>query len=190
MEEFAPLLALIAFSFALSALAKAKGNAGQGKRTGRPSAGSPTRANTSEARRSGSFRSPWENQSLQATEKTARSSQAASSGSTASGSLQLPDEDPTQIRHVPIQPTLVSQHLEDADYGSLPTQETEGFDPCHDEQLSEMDRAEAAQPFRAAGPVSPGLGLSWASGDIVKGFVYGEILKHHTPASGPRGVRG
>ena len=60
------------------------------------------------------------------------------------------------------------------DYGSLPSgslraESTEGHDPCHDGW---------APPAAAEDPVETGAGLnlSWAGSDIVKGFIYGEIL--------------
>ena len=55
--------------------------------------------------------------------------------------------------------------------GSLKTDIPEGTDPCHDgwEAVPEP----AAETRETGG----GLGLSWAGNEIVKGFVYGEILK-------------
>ena len=55
--------------------------------------------------------------------------------------------------------------------GSLPDTSTEGKDPCHEDW--EAPAAPDAEAPAAAG----GLSLSFGGNDIVKGFVYGEILK-------------
>ncbi len=55
--------------------------------------------------------------------------------------------------------------------GSLQVSFPEGTDPCHDDL-----HAVPAQSRPEAEPSAPPLSLSWAGSDIVKGFVYGEIL--------------
>ena len=84
--------------------------------------------------------------------------------------------------------------LSNVDWGSLSASPVEGTDPCHDDPETlqsgslRVDLPEGTDPchdglraasFRtdeeeeeAAGPLS----LSWAGSDIVKGFIYGEIL--------------
>ena len=84
--------------------------------------------------------------------------------------------------------------LSNVDWGSLSASPIEGTDPCHDDPETlqsgslRVDLPEGTDPchdglraasFRtdeeeeeAAGPLS----LSWAGSDIVKGFIYGEIL--------------
>ena len=55
--------------------------------------------------------------------------------------------------------------------GSLRTDLPEGTDPCHD-GLRAAPYGTDAEEEEAAGP----LNLSWAGSDVVKGFIYGEIL--------------
>ena len=55
--------------------------------------------------------------------------------------------------------------------GSLRVETPEGTDPCHEDWEAPAD-ADAEAPAAAGG-----LSLSFGGNDIVKGFVYGEILK-------------
>ena len=55
--------------------------------------------------------------------------------------------------------------------GSLRVDLPEGTDPCHDGLRAASFRTDEEEE-EAAGP----LNLSWAGSDIVKGFIYGEIL--------------
>ncbi len=59
--------------------------------------------------------------------------------------------------------------------GSLNFISPEGIDPCHEEQMQTMDA------FREENPSSPapasGLNLSWTANDLVRGFVYSEVLR-------------
>ena len=55
--------------------------------------------------------------------------------------------------------------------GSLQVSVPEGTDPCHD-----GFRPVSVQSGREAEPSAPPLNLSWTGSDVVKGFVYGEIL--------------
>ena len=65
----------------------------------------------------------------------------------------------------------------DRDYlpGSLGEDTQEGMDPCHEDQFREVDRLRAGYGQGDPGPAH-GLSLSWAGNDVVRGFVYGEIL--------------
>ena len=84
--------------------------------------------------------------------------------------------------------------LSEADWGSLSASTIEGTDPCHDDPETlrpgslRVDVPEGTDPchdsLRAA-PYGTGeeeeeesspLNLSWAGSDVVKGFIYGEIL--------------
>ena len=84
--------------------------------------------------------------------------------------------------------------LSEADWGSLGASTVEGTDPCHDDPETlrpgslRVDVPEGTDPchnsLRAA-PYGTGeeeeeesspLNLSWAGSDVVKGFIYGEIL--------------
>ena len=50
----------------------------------------------------------------------------------------------------------------------------EGYDPCHEEQLSSLTLSETVEPV----PVTtPGLQLHWTGDEIVRGLVISEILK-------------
>ena len=74
--------------------------------------------------------------------------------------------------------------------GSLGPVTTEGYDPCHEEQLSGMEPV--CQPGReplSPAETSPGLPLGWTGNDIVRGIVMSEILnRKHLTGSGPSGM--
>ena len=53
--------------------------------------------------------------------------------------------------------------------GSMKSASAEGIDPCHDGWEPPAGANENAE-------TGAGLNLSWAGSDIVKGFIYGEIL--------------
>ncbi len=59
--------------------------------------------------------------------------------------------------------------------GSLNVDSMEGIDPCHQEQMKELDTPETDE-IPGSAPARPGLTLSWSADDVVRGFVYGEIL--------------
>ncbi len=59
--------------------------------------------------------------------------------------------------------------------GSLGEDTLEGIDPCHEDQSREMDLLRTGSGQSAPGSAQ-GLTLSWAGNDVVRGFVYGEIL--------------
>ena len=74
-----------------------------------------------------------------------------------------------------MQPTIrVSEHDDSVYTGSMNAVTGEGYDPCHDEQLKPLTRAETIEPAPAA---APGLRLHWTGDEIVRGFVVSEILK-------------
>ena len=75
-------------------------------------------------------------------------------------------------------PTVSLTGHDDSIYrGSMNAVTGEGYDPCHDEQLAPLNRAE--QPSALPQPVQtrPGLPFGWTGSDIVKGIVMSEILK-------------
>ena len=80
----------------------------------------------------------------------------------------------------PQRPTISVSIPDDSFYqGSLNAVTGEGVDPCHEDQLrplSDSVRTEQETPATEA----PGLSLSWAGEDIVRGFVMSEILKRKT----------
>ena len=60
--------------------------------------------------------------------------------------------------------------------GSLGSLSTEGFDPCHEEQLaSSLPSAQEDEPREI-----PGLSLRWTGDEIVRGLVVSEVLKRKT----------
>ena len=74
-----------------------------------------------------------------------------------------------------MQPTIrVTEHDDSVYRGSMNAVTGEGYDPCHDEQLKPLTRAETIEPAPAA---VPGLQLHWTGDEIVRGFVVSEILK-------------
>ena len=75
-----------------------------------------------------------------------------------------------------LQPTITFTEHDDSVYqGSLNAVTGEGFDPCHDEQLSPLSAAER-ETVSAPGEEAPGLLLGWTCSDVVRGFVMSEIL--------------
>ena len=92
--------------------------------------------------------------------------------------------------------SMLSSGMSSAGYGSLGGTSTEGVDPCHDEPSRmpvgslRTDSAEGRDPchddWKPAAPNAPaqagapetagGLNLGWTGNEVVKGFIYGEIL--------------
>ena len=90
-----------------------------------------------------------------------------------------PDREDAAYRPAVMRPTItVTEHDDSVYQGSLNAETGEGYDPCHDEQLSSLTAAEAVSP--AAETVQPGLQLGWSGSDVVRGFVMSEILKRKT----------
>ncbi len=74
--------------------------------------------------------------------------------------------------------TLSEPDHDDSVYtGSLGAFSTEGFDPCHDEQMSSLELV--CQPGKEETPApkaAAGLPLGWTDNDVVRGIVMSEIL--------------
>ena len=86
---------------------------------------------------------------------------------------------PERLR--PLTPTLSEPDHDDSVFtGSLGAFSTEGCDPCHDEQMRNMEsvckpgRAQEHQP--PAPQAHTGLPLGWTGSDMVRGVVMSEIL--------------
>ena len=81
-------------------------------------------------------------------------------------------------RLTPLASTLYEPDHDDSVFtGSLGPVTTEGYDPCHEEQLSGMEPV--CRPGRESlspAETSPGLPLGWTGNDIVRGIVMSEIL--------------
>ena len=89
---------------------------------------------------------------------------------------EAPAPEPAAAPHFhEMQPTIrVTEHDDSVYIGSMNAVTGEGYDPCHDEQLKPLTRAETIEPASAA---APGLQLHWTGDEIVRGFVVSEILK-------------
>ena len=75
-----------------------------------------------------------------------------------------------------IQPTVSIHNHDDSIYlGSMNAVTGEGYDPCHEEQLSSLTLYETIEP--APSVTAPGLQLKWTGDEIVRGLVISEILK-------------
>lgn len=82
---------------------------------------------------------------------------------------------PEPVRPSVLQPTITFTEHDDSVYqGSMNAITGEGYDPCHDEQLAPLTRAETAPV--AAAEAAPGLQLSFTGSEVVRGFVMSEIL--------------
>ena len=84
---------------------------------------------------------------------------------------------PERLR--PLTPTLSEPDHDDSVFtGSLGAFSTEGYDPCHDEQMRDMEPV--CKPGRAQEHPAPqarsGLPLGWTGSDMVRGVVMSEIL--------------
>ncbi len=87
-----------------------------------------------------------------------------------------PAPEPAAIPQVrELQPTVRVHNHDDSIYrGSMNAVTGEGYDPCHEEQLSSLPLAETVEPEPVA---APGFQLHWTGDEIVRGLVISEILK-------------
>lgn len=112
--------------------------------------------------------------------KASGNRKSASSARSAAPADAAPEEAPVpETAATPhsreMHPTIrLSDHDDSVYMGSLNAITGEGYDPCHDEQLKPLTRAETIEPAPAA---APGLQLHWSGDEIVRGFVVSEILK-------------
>ena len=73
-------------------------------------------------------------------------------------------------------PTISVTQNDDSIYrGSLNAFTGEGYDPCHEEDLKGLNRAEASAPAHPAAD-KHSLPFGWTGNDIVRGIVISEIL--------------
>ena len=114
--------------------------------------------------------------------KQQQAAQKAKSGAAKTGAKapQQPENStysaPEPARPTVLQPSITFTEHDDSVYqGSLNAVTGEGYDPCHEEQLSSLSCAETAVP--AAEAAEPGLRLSWTGNEVVRGFVMSEILQ-------------
>ena len=86
-----------------------------------------------------------------------------------------PTARPEPLRASVLHPSInVTEHDDSVYQGSMFAETGEGYDPCHDEQLAPLTAAEST--IVAETPAEPGLQLSWAGSDVVRGIVMSEIL--------------
>ena len=110
--------------------------------------------------------------------KNAKSGAAKQPG--AKAPKQQPEPQSTYVAPEPARPTVMqpsisfTEHDDSVYQGSMNAATGEGYDPCHDEQLAPLTRAEIAPA--AAPEAAPGLQLSFTGNEIVRGFVMSEIL--------------
>ena len=103
----------------------------------------------------------------------ASSARSAAPADAAPAEASAPEAAAPRIREM--QPTIrVTDHDDSVYMGSMNAVTGEGYDPCHEEQLKPLTRAETIEPAPAA---APGLQLHWTGDEIVRGFVVSEILK-------------
>ena len=128
--------------------------------------------------------------------KAAKQQQAARSAKpgTARPKQQVPAAESRQTAAAPaapaqperptvMQPTItITEHDDSVYQGSLYAETGEGYDPCHDGQLSALSALER-EPVSAPAAETPGLQLGWTGNDIVRGFVMSEILTRKKRAS-------
>ena len=115
--------------------------------------------------------------------KTAKQRQAATNTKPGAPKAPRQPEPANQPRTAPeplardavLQPSITFTEHDDSVYqGSMNATTGEGYDPCHEEQMAPLTRAESAVP--AAETAEPGLQLSWTGSEVVRGFVMSEIL--------------
>ena len=116
--------------------------------------------------------------------KTAKQQQARTAKPGAAkktSGAKAPQQQPESSTYVePARPTVLqpsitfTEHDDSVYEGSLNAVTGEGYDPCHDEQLAPLTRAETEAP--AAADAVPGLQLSFTGSEVVRGFVMSEIL--------------
>ena len=99
-----------------------------------------------------------------------------------SGSLPYASSEGSSLGSGLLRPTVAPGQHDDSLYqGSLNAVTGEGFDPCHDDQLEGLRRAEAEPAFTAVPQPAPSLRLTWTANDVVRGVVMSEILNRKTP---------
>jgi len=80
-------------------------------------------------------------------------------------------------RITPLRPTVYEPDHDDSVFtGSLGALSTEGYDPCHEEQLSGLERVCQPGKETPAPKEVSGLPFGWTNNDVVRGIVMSEIL--------------
>lgn len=93
----------------------------------------------------------------------------------AQANAQAPVREPAR-QETRMMPTVSVTQNDDSIYqGSLNAFTGEGYDPCHEEDLVKLNRAEASAPAHPAAD-KHSLPFGWTGNDIVRGIVVSEIL--------------
>ena len=76
-----------------------------------------------------------------------------------------------------LKPTIYEPDHDDSVFtGSLGPVMSEGYDPCHEEQLNGLELVCQPEHEQPAPKTNPGLPLGWTANDMVRGIVMSEIL--------------
>ena len=76
-----------------------------------------------------------------------------------------------------LKPSLYEPDHDDSVFtGSLGPVTSEGYDPCHEEQMSSLELVCQPEKEQPALKTSPGLPLRWTANDMMRGIVMSEIL--------------
>ena len=80
-------------------------------------------------------------------------------------------------RPATLTPSITLTGHDDSIYqGSLNAVTGEGYDPCHDEQMTGLTLAGDEDFAPRAAQARPGIPLGWTNNDVVRGIVMSEIL--------------
>ena len=86
-------------------------------------------------------------------------------------------EKPVPERLTTLKPTVYEPDHDDSVFtGSLGPVTSEGYDPCHEEQISGLELVCQPGKEEPAPKTVPGLPLGWTANDMVRGIVMSEIL--------------
>lgn len=104
-----------------------------------------------------------------------------------SGAQQAPEAPPAPAPQPEREPRLtpsisLTGHDDSIYQGSMNAVTGEGYDPCHEEQMTVLDLAE--EPEHEPRPAQGGnLPLGWTANDMVRGIVMSEILNRKKPVN-------
>ena len=158
-------------------------NAGGGKpAAGRPAAPKAGKVPAAPRKKAEAGMQAWLDRNTQAPSQPAEPLKPAAAMSAAPAQPAVPAQSFSPVRPAPVYGSLGGEdtegidpchdHYSDMSIGSLPQDSEEGKDPCH-------DGWEPAAPVLQTPAENGGSlpGLNWTGDELVKGFIYGEILK-------------
>ena len=110
------------------------------------------------------------------TERTAPASGGGEAPASGTAPASAGEQPPIPEKRRVLQPSVsVTGHDDSVYQGSLNAETGEGYDPCHEEQMSGMTELEQIMPVAEEAPEG-GLQLSFSGNEVVRGFVMSEIL--------------